>query len=143
MLQTAIETEVDDFVAHHVDCVCLALSGCVSLFTNGVLMERMDPPRFYEGVRSSAEFIANRDPEVASPAAAAGRLLMILDLPLEAAMDTLLLPWVIAGTIEHNRIVEASPAASEQQDPTAHSESPILTSDRLIGMKSTPRTVDH
>lgn len=82
-----------------VAALCFTASGCVSLFANGILFERSDPPGLYAGVRGSVHELAN--PSVpASPITIAAGALMVLDLPLEAAMDTLLIPYIAVCTIE-------------------------------------------
>jgi uncharacterized protein YceK len=109
--------------------LCCCASGCVSLFANGIMMERMDPPGLYAGVRASTQEITKGISQSSSPKIIAGDLLMILDLPLEAAMDTLLVPWVIAGTIEHNqRLKQFNDGAKSDADDNAP-DGPSLTID--------------
>jgi len=72
---------------------CLTASGCVSLFENSGFGGF--PMPIYAGVRTSAEAIKEASREPPSLYNGACGLFLIIDMPLSAAMDTVLLPWAI------------------------------------------------
>jgi uncharacterized protein YceK len=107
---------------------CCCSGGCVSLFANGVLIERMDPPPMYAGVRSDAEEIKKAATSTPSFKNFFGGVLLALDLPLSLVMDTILIPRNAIGIYHCDQLARSAAIQSTDSTTTSGPKSQGLAS---------------